>query len=172
MANVNVACNPVLVVVRATDVAGLRGIGGGTHTIWGDLFIDRSQPYNILSLHQSQVHGFRELTSQDQQRYSPERGIVLVFHKDDTDKFFIRKVYSIGLMQMCIVRTEFITQLIFTPLISSSEPRRSILYSKSSLPEIGLHIKSLTYFFTVNFIRHLIIHLTKCCQPCLCHHLL
>ncbi len=111
MANVNVACNPVLVVVRATDVAGLRGVGGtiklveiGTHTIWGDLFIDRSQPYNILSLHQSQVHGFRELTSQDQQRYSPERGIVLVFHKDDTDKFFIRKVYSIGLMQMCIVR--------------------------------------------------------------------
>jgi len=65
-----------------------------------NVFIDRSQPYNILSSHQSQVHGFRELTSQDQQRHSPERGIVLVFHKDDTDKFFIRKVYSIGLQDV------------------------------------------------------------------------
>ena len=117
MANVNVACNPELVVyLRATDVAGLRGIGGttkleeiGTH----DVFIDRSQPYNMLSLHQAQVHGFRELTSQDQQRKilsNPERGIALVFHKDDTDKFYklhaskvveyIRKVYSIGLQDV------------------------------------------------------------------------
>ena len=121
MANVNVACNPELVVhLRATDVAGLRGIGGttkleeiGTHPLWGDVFIDRSQPYNILSLHQAQVHGFRELTSQDQQRKilsNPERGIALVFHKDDTDKFYklhaskvveyIRKVYSIGLQDV------------------------------------------------------------------------
>ena len=71
MANVNVAYNPELVVhLRATDVAGLRGIGGttkleekGTHPLWGDVFIDRSQPYNILSLHQAQVHGFREVNS-------------------------------------------------------------------------------------------------------------
>ena len=49
MANVNVACNPELVVhLRATDVTGLRGIGGttkleeiGTHPLWGDVFIDR-----------------------------------------------------------------------------------------------------------------------------------
>ena len=47
----------------------------------------------------------------------------------------------------CIVRAEFITPLIFTPLISSSEPRRQF-----------------------DFIRRLIIHLTKRCQPCLCHH--
>jgi hypothetical protein len=112
MANVNVACNPELVVhLRATDIAGLRGIG--THPLWGNVFIDRSQPYNILSLHQAQVHGFRELTSQDQQRKilsNPERGIALVFHKDDTDKFYklhaskvveyIRKVYSIGLQDV------------------------------------------------------------------------
>jgi hypothetical protein len=148
MANVNVACNPELVVhLRATDVAGLRRIGGttkleeiGTHPLWGDVFIDRSQPYNILSLHQAQVHGFRELTSQDQQRKilsNPERGIALVFHKYDADKFyklhaskvveFIRKMYS-------IVRAEF------TPLISSREPRRQS-----------------------DFIRRLIIHLTKRC---------
>ncbi len=121
MANVNVACNPELVVhLRATDVAGLRGIGGttkleeiGTHPLWDDVFIDRSQPYNILSLHQAQVHDFRELTSQDQQRKilsNPERGIALVFHRDDTDKFcklhaskvveYIRKVYSIGLQDV------------------------------------------------------------------------
>ena len=31
---------------------------------WGSIFIDRSQPYNTLSLHQVQVPGFRELTSQ------------------------------------------------------------------------------------------------------------
>ena len=31
---------------------------------WVDIFIDRSQPYNTLSLHQVQVPGFRELTSQ------------------------------------------------------------------------------------------------------------
>jgi hypothetical protein len=81
-----------------------------THPIWGDVFIDRSEPYNILSLHQSQGHGFRELTSQDQQRRSPERGIAVVFHKDDTDKFYklharkvveyIRKLYSIGLQDV------------------------------------------------------------------------
>ena len=121
MANVNVACNPDLVVhLRATEVAGLRGIGGttkleeiGTHPLWGDVFIDRSQPYNILSLHQAQEHGFRELTSQDQQRKilsNPDRGIALVFHKDDTDKFYklhaskvveyIRKVYAIGLQDV------------------------------------------------------------------------
>ena len=121
MANVNVACNPDLVVnLRATDVAALRGIGGttkfeeiGTNPLWGDVFIDRSQPYNILSLHQAQVHGFRELTSQDQQRKilsNPERCIALVLHKDDTDKFYnlhaskvveyIRKVYSIGLQDV------------------------------------------------------------------------
>ena len=70
MANVNVACNTDLVVhIRRTDSAGLRGIGGvtkldeiGTHPLWGDVFIDRSQPFNILSLHQAQMHGFRELT--------------------------------------------------------------------------------------------------------------
>ncbi len=120
-ANVNVAFNPDLVVhLRATDVAGLRGIGGttkleeiGTHPLWGDIFIDRSQPYNILSLHQAQVHGFCELTSQDQYckiLSNPERGIALVFHKDDTDKFYklhtsevveyIRKVYPIGLQDV------------------------------------------------------------------------
>ena len=126
MANVNVACNPELVVyLRATDVAGLRGIGGttkleeiGTHPLWSDFFIDRSQPYNILSLHQAQVQGFRELTSQDQQckiLSNPERGIALVFHKDDTDEFYklharkvvenIRKVYSIGLQDVyCEIR--------------------------------------------------------------------
>ena len=61
MANVNVACNRELVVhLRATDIAGLRGIGGttklekiGTHPVWDDVFIDRSQPYNIFSLHQA-----------------------------------------------------------------------------------------------------------------------
>ena len=121
MANVNVACNPDLVVhIRRTDSAGLRGIGGvtkldeiGTHPLWGDVFIDRSQPYNILSLHQAQMHGFRELTSQDQQRKilsNPERGIALVFHKDDNDKFYklhaskvveyVRKVYAIGLQDV------------------------------------------------------------------------
>ena len=44
MANVNVACNPELVVhLRATDVTGLRGIGGTTklevivtHPLWGE----------------------------------------------------------------------------------------------------------------------------------------
>ena len=123
MANANVACNPDFVVHdRATDVAGLRGIGGttmleeiGTHPLWDDVFIDRSPlyMYNILSLHQAQVHGFRELISQDQQRKilsNPERGIALVFHKDDKDKFYklhaskvvkyIRKVYSIGLQDV------------------------------------------------------------------------
>ena len=121
MANVNVACNPDLVVhLRATDVAGLRGIGGitkleeiGTHPLWGDVFIDRSQPYNILSLHQAQEHGFRELTSHDQQRKilsNPKRGIALVFHKDDTDKFYklhaskvveyVRKVYTVALQDV------------------------------------------------------------------------
>jgi hypothetical protein len=121
MANVNVACNPELVVhLRVTDVAGLRWIGLttkleniGTHPLWGDVFIDRSQPYNILSLHQAQVHSFRELTSQDQQRKilsNPERSTALVFHKDDTDKFYklhaskvveyIRKVYYVGLQDV------------------------------------------------------------------------
>jgi hypothetical protein len=62
---------------------------------------------------------------------NPEHGIALVLHKDDTDKFYklhaskvveyIRKVYSIGLQDVyCVVRAEFITPLIFTPLISSS----------------------------------------------------
>ncbi len=45
VANVNVACNPELVVhLRATDVAGLLGIGGttkleeiGTHPLWDDV---------------------------------------------------------------------------------------------------------------------------------------
>jgi hypothetical protein len=169
MANVNVACNPDLVVhLRAKDITGLHGIGGttkleeiGTHPLWGDVFIDRSQPYNILSLHQAQVHGFRELTSQDQQRKilsNPECGIALVFHKDDTDKFYklhgskiveyIRKVYSIGLQDVYCERRVYNTAP-FTPLISSSEPRRQF-----------------------DFIRRLIIHLTKRCQPCLCHHLL
>jgi hypothetical protein len=62
----------------------------GTHPLWGDVFIDRSQTYNILSLHQVQVHDFRELTSQDQQRkilWNPQRGIALALHKEDTDKF-------------------------------------------------------------------------------------
>jgi hypothetical protein len=72
-----------------------------------------NQLYNILSLHQAQVHGFCELTSQDQQckiLSNPERGIALVFHKDDTDKFYklhtsevveyFRKVYSIGLQNV------------------------------------------------------------------------
>jgi len=85
----------------------------GTHLLWGDVFIDRSQPYNILSLHQAQEHGFRELTTQYQQRKilsNPERGIALVFHKDDTDKFYelhaskvvecIRKVYTVALQDV------------------------------------------------------------------------
>jgi len=61
-----------LSVILATDVSGLRGIGGMTK--------------------------------------NPERGIALVFHKDDTDKFYklhaskvveyIRKVYSIGVQDV------------------------------------------------------------------------
>jgi hypothetical protein len=38
-----------------------------------------------------QIHGFCDLTSQVQQRRilsNPDRGIALVFHKDDTDKFY------------------------------------------------------------------------------------
>jgi len=47
----------------------------------------------------------------------------------------------------CIVRADFITPLIFRPLISSSKLRRQS-----------------------DFIRRLIIHLTTRCQPCLRHH--
>jgi hypothetical protein len=137
MANVNVACSPELVVhLRATDDAGLRGIGGtakleeiGFHPLWGDVVIDIRQPYNILSLHQAQVHGFLELTC-------------MQVKLSNTSV----KCIPLG-SKTCIVRADFITPLIFRPLISSSKLRRQS-----------------------DFIRRLIIHLTKRSQPCLCHH--
>jgi len=48
----------------------------GTYKLWGDVFIDQSYPYNILSLHQAQEHGV------DLSR-SADCGIALVLFKDD-----------------------------------------------------------------------------------------
>jgi len=77
----NPAGNPDLVDhLHAIDVADLSEIGGRSkfEEIGTQVFIDQSQPYNILSLHQAQEHGFCEMTSRNKQHKiltNPERGI-------------------------------------------------------------------------------------------------
>jgi len=116
----------------------------GTHPLWGDVFIDRS-------LHQAQEHGFRELISQDKQRKilsNPERGIALVFYKDDTEKFY--KLHASKVV-------EYIRKDVYC---ESRVYNAALFYALDQQQRAQEAI--------IGFIKLSITHLTKRCQPYSC----